>query len=52
MARAACDKRSSAGIKLRVSDKLVAPIVIVAHNRVHYLAKCLVTIYRCVGGEV
>lgn len=46
MARAACDKRSSAGIKLRVTDKLVAPIVVVAHNRVHYLAKCLVTIYR------
>lgn len=45
-ARAACDKRTSAGISLRVTDKLVAPVVIVAHNRVHYLAKCLMTLLR------
>jgi hypothetical protein len=45
-ARAACDRRSAAGIKLHVTDKLVAPVVIVAHNRVHYLAKCLMTLLK------
>jgi hypothetical protein len=46
-ARSACDKRSGPGITLKVSDALVSPVVIVAHNRVHYLAKCLMTVLRC-----
>ena len=50
MARHACDKRDATGIKLHVSEKLVAPVVIVAHNRVHYLAKCLMNILRWVRG--
>jgi hypothetical protein len=47
-ARSACDKRSGQGISLKVTDALVAPVVIVAHNRVHYLAKCLMTLLRSV----
>jgi hypothetical protein len=45
-AHSACDKRSGSGIKLAVSDTLVAPVVVVAHNRVHYLAKSLMTVLR------
>lgn len=40
-ARAACDSRNATGLQLKLTDNLVAPVVIVAHNRVHYLAKCL-----------
>jgi hypothetical protein len=45
-AHSACDTQSGPGINLAVSEALVAPVVIVAHNRVHYLAKCLMTVLR------
>jgi hypothetical protein len=47
-ARSACDKQGGAGIKLdaAANSGLVAPVVIVAHNRVHYLAHCLMTVLK------
>lgn len=34
------------GLQLNVTDQLVAPVVVVAHNRVHYLAKCLTSLLK------
>lgn len=45
-ARSACDNRGGVGLRVNVTADLVAPLVVVAHNRVHYLAKCLVLLLR------
>lgn len=43
---------ASQGLVLKSNDtRLVAPVVIVAHKRVHYLAKCLSTLLRYVFPE-
>lgn len=51
-AKAACDAGGSTGLRLPHASSLVAPVVIVAHDRVHYLAKCLMTVLRQVGCPV
>lgn len=45
-AKAACDATGSTRLRLPHASSLVAPVVIVAHDRVHYLAKCLMTVLR------
>jgi hypothetical protein len=46
----ACDNLNSSaanGLRLNVTDSLVAPVVILAHARAHYLAKTVLTLHRC-----
>jgi hypothetical protein len=46
-AGSACDKHNGTqGLQVPLSEALVAPVVIVAHKRVHYLAKCITTLLR------
>lgn len=47
-ARSGCDPGAAAGIKLELNEHLVAPVVVVAYNRVHYLARSLMHILRWV----
>lgn len=41
-----CDKQAAAGLSLNVTPNLVAPLVIMAHNRPGYLAKSLVSLLK------
>ena len=50
---AACDSYTSThnssapgGLQLNVTDRLVAPVVILAHARANYLAKTVLELYR------
>jgi hypothetical protein len=45
----ACNPGTAPGIKLNVTKKLVAPVVVLAHNRPKYLAKTLLQLLRCAG---
>lgn len=46
-AKAACDGATGTpGLQIQHTKELVAPVVIVAHDRVHYLARCLMTVLR------
>lgn len=45
-AKAACDTAGAPGLQIQHTADLVAPVVIVAHDRVHYLARCLMTVLR------
>lgn len=48
---AACDNLNSSApnsLRLNLSDSLVAPVVILAHSRAHYLAKTFLTLHRWV----
>jgi hypothetical protein len=45
----ACERLNSStanGLHLNVTDSLVAPVVILAHARAHYLAKTVLTLHR------
>lgn len=42
----ACEKGPSKGLKLDVSAELVAPVVILGHNRVNYLARCMMGLLK------
>eukprot|EP00878_Enallax_costatus_P016777 GHUV01017607.1.p1 GENE.GHUV01017607.1~~GHUV01017607.1.p1 ORF type:complete len:296 (+),score=17.89 GHUV01017607.1:242-1129(+) len=39
-----CQQGAAQGIQLDVTDSLVSPVVVVAYNRVHYLAKAMMSI--------
>lgn len=41
-----CDKGVAKGLKLNVTYELVAPIVVLGHNRVSYLAHCLMVLLK------
>lgn len=41
-----CDKGAAQGIRLNVTQQLVAPLVVMAHARPDYLAKAMVILYR------
>lgn len=43
-----CDKQGAAGLSLNVTDVLVAPVIIVGHNRPGYMAKAIMSIMRWV----
>lgn len=42
----ACDTRGGRGLTLPPGDKLVAPVVVIAHKRPDYLAKAMVSLLR------
>lgn len=41
-----CDKHEAAGLSLNVTEHLVAPLVIMGHNRPGYLAKSVVSLLK------
>lgn len=45
-ATSVCDKRGASGLSLNVTDELVAPLVIVGHNRPGYLAKTMMVLMK------
>jgi len=44
--QAVCDKRGASGLTLNVTDELIAPLVIVGHNRPGYLARSIMTLMK------
>lgn len=41
-----CEHGAAKGIQLQLKDSLVSPVVIVAYNRVHYLAKAMMSVFQ------
>jgi hypothetical protein len=46
MANSVCDKRGAAGLTLNITSGLIAPLVIVGHNRPGYLAKTMMILMK------
>lgn len=45
-ASSVCDKRGASGLTLNVTDEMVAPLVIVGHNRPGYMAKAMMVVMK------